>query len=376
MTKKFDSIQEALEDLKLGKMIILVDDEDRENEGDLCCAAEMVTPEIVNFMARHARGLICLSIDENQVDKLQLPMMTTSNRSPYHTNFTVSIEAAHGVSTGISAEDRAHTIRTAIKPDVTPEDIVVPGHVFPVKALNGGVLQRAGQTEGSVDLSRLAGLHPSGVICEIMNEDGSMSRYEELKAFSIEHKLKIVTVKDLIAYRLRNEKLIQLVKSEKINTTYGDLTFKVYQNSLNDEVYFAFIKGEVSPDSVPLIRVHAQNRMADSFEFLIQPNTKIQSAFKMISKNESGVFLYLLRNRNGDEVLTKVNNFFSANQSEAHPQSNDGSSMIFREYGFGAQVIYELGYKKIKLITDNPKNFIGLESYGLNIVDFIPFSKI
>ncbi|MDT8445998.1 MAG: bifunctional 3,4-dihydroxy-2-butanone-4-phosphate synthase/GTP cyclohydrolase II [bacterium] len=380
MSKKFDSIAEAIEDIRQGKMIVLVDDEDRENEGDLVCAAEYATPAAVNFMARYGRGLICLALCEEQVDRLKLPMMTVSGDTPYGTNFTVSIEAASGVTTGISAADRSHTILTAIGPDAQPGDICMPGHIFPLKARLGGVLQRSGHTEASVDLARLAGGNPSGVICEIMNEDGTMARYTELKAFAQEHDLKICTIADLIKYRMANESMVELAAESNLPTSIaGDFRIKGYVNKLNGENYIALVKGELTPNEPVLVRVHSECLTGDVFASArCDCGNQLHEAMRLIEKEGQGVVLYLAQEGRGIGIINKIKAYNLQDQGADTVEANEqlGFDADLRDYGFGAQVLAHLGLKKIKLITNNPRKIVGLEGYGLQVVERVPLEML
>ena len=373
MSKKFDTIEAAIEDIKAGKMIILVDDEDRENEGDLVCAAEKTTPEIINFMAKFGRGLICLSLAENQIQQLGLPMMTTNNTSAYGTNFTVSIEAVTGVTTGISAADRSHTILTAIRDDAQPKDIATPGHVFPLKAKKGGVLRRAGQTEGSVDLSRLAGLNPSGVICEIMNDDGTMARYNELRKFADQHGLKLITTEALIKYRLQKEVMVQQVAESKLPTHIaGEFRILGFTNKLNNEEYIALVKGEWKADEPILVRVHSKCLTGDVFgSKRCDCGEQLHKAMTIIEAEGKGVILYLDQEGRGIGIINKIKAYSLQDQGADTVEANErlGFKADLRDYGFGAQVLVRLGIKKIRLITNNPKKLIGLKGYGLQIVE-------
>lgn len=371
MGKKFDTIESALEDIRQGKMVILVDDEDRENEGDLFCAAEKATPEMINFMAKYGRGLICLTLDEEQVNRLGLPMMTTQNTSVYGTNFTVSIEAAEGVTTGISAADRSHTILTAIRPDAKPTDISTPGHVFPLRAKKGGVLQRAGQTEGSVDMARLAGLNPSGVICEIMNDDGTMARYDDLIKFSEEHKIKIVTNEDLIKYRLKTESMVERVAEANLPThVAGDFKIIGFKNKLNKEEYVALVKGEWKEDETVLVRVHSQCLTGDVFgSQRCDCGDQLHTAMQMIEKAGKGVILYLHQEGRGIGILNKIKAYNLQDQGADTVEANEklGFKADLRDYGFGAQVLMMLDLHRIKLITNNPRKIVGLKGYGIQV---------
>lgn len=353
------TIEEALEDIRQGKMIILMDDKTRENEGDLTMAAEMVTPDAINFMATQGRGLICLPLTEEAVEGLGLSMMVRDNTAPYGTAFTVSIDGVKNVTTGISASDRAETILAAIKDDAGPKDLCTPGHIFPLRARTGGVLVRAGQTEGSVDLCRLAGLKPAGVICEIMKDDGTMARLEDLEEFGAKYDLKIVTIADLIQYRLKHDSLIFPVASACMPTQYGgDFKAVVYNTRVDSSEHLALIKGEISEDSETLVRVCSKFLPGDVFGFeLFDTGSVIKRSMEIIAKEGKGVILYLQPEGKG------------IRPNEA------GEEKSFREFGIGAQILRDLGVRKLKLITNNPKNLVGLSGYGLEITSSVPFER-
>lgn len=364
----FERVERAIAEIRAGKMVILVDDEDRENEGDLCMAAELVTPEAINFMAKEARGLICLTLEEERIRQLNLPMMVSDNQSPFETAFTVSIEAAEGVTTGISAYDRAHTIRTAVAKDARPEDLVRPGHVFPLRARKGGVLVRTGQTEGSVDLARLAGLEPAGVICEIMNDDGTMARMPDLEKFAEKHGLAIVSVAELIRYRLEKERLVQRIAEEEVQLEGGVYRGIAYRMEGDPGTHLAFVMGEVDTEEPVLVRVQAMCTMGDVFgSTACGCGRSLRRSLELISAEGRGAVVY----------LQKENGLPLRCSRMREPDESRGSTGPFRDYGLGAQILNDLGIRRLRVLTSNPKKLVGLEGYGLEVVEqvAIPVAK-
>jgi 3,4-dihydroxy 2-butanone 4-phosphate synthase/GTP cyclohydrolase II len=370
------SIEEAIDEIRRGRMVILMDDKDRENEGDLCMAAEKVTPGAINFMATYGRGLICLPLTETNVRRLGISMMVSENTSPFGTAFTVSVDSASGISTGISAADRAKTILDAIADDAKPQDLVTPGHIFPLRARNGGVLVRAGQTEGSVDLARLAGLKPAGVICEIMKDDGTMARQPDLMKFARKHRLKVVTIADLIQHRLNYDSLVYRAAEAPLPTRVGG-QFKaiVYNTHVDQSEHLALIKGEISPKEETLVRVHAKYVPGDVFGFeFLNTGAVIQSSMEIIRKEGKGVILYLQPEYMGQRPAT-----VTYPRVEGKQQKDMNPSFVYRadfkEYGIGAQILRDLGVRKMRLLTNNRKHLVGLRGYGLEITALEPIPR-
>jgi 3,4-dihydroxy 2-butanone 4-phosphate synthase / GTP cyclohydrolase II len=371
----FSPIEEVIEDIKAGKMVIVCDDEDRENEGDLTMAAELVTSEDINFMAVHGRGLICLPMAEELLDRLDIPQMTTHNSSRMGTAFTVSIEAKDGVSTGISAADRAHTCRVAVDDATGPEDLVMPGHVFPLRARPGGVLQRAGQTEAAVDLSRLAGLKPAGVICEIMKEDGTMARVPDLEKFAHEHGVKMVTVAQIIEYRRTYETLVKCAVETRLPTPFGEFRLKAYENEIDDLTHLAILMGEPEGKDDVLVRVHSACLTGDALHSLrCDCGAQLEAAMKAVAEEGEGVIVYMQQEGRGIGLLNKMKAYHLQDEGLDTVEANQrlGLAPDLRDYGIGAQILKELGLRRIRFMTNNLTKVVGLQGFGLEIVERVP----
>ncbi|MFN7949173.1 MAG: 3,4-dihydroxy-2-butanone-4-phosphate synthase [Blastocatellia bacterium] len=374
----FATIEQAIEDFRAGRMVIITDDEDRENEGDLACAAELVTPEIINFMAREGRGLICMPMTEERCDELRLPLQVSheENSSGFGTAFTVSIEARRGVTTGISAADRATTIRTAADPRTKAADLARPGHVFPLRARKGGVLMRPGQTEASVDLARIAGLTPAAVICEVMNEDGTMARLPQLVEFAKRHRLNIISVADLIRYRLRTEVFVRRIAEADVPTTHGLFRAVAFENTLNGEIHLAMVMGEIKADEPVLVRVHTQMVLSDVFGSLLDDRgAQLQSALRMIAQSGRGVVLYLKQEMMGIGLVAQLRSLERAQAAgEEYCEEEHPPMPQVRDYGTGAQILHELGIRKLRLLSNHPPKLHSLEGFELEIVEHVPLS--
>jgi len=370
------SVEQALKIVKAGKLIIIVDDEDRENEGDLMVAAEKVTPEVINFMTKHGRGLICMPLTEKRLRELDIPLMVRDNTAPFQTAFTVSIDAKKGVTTGISAYDRAKTVLTAIDRKTRPKDLTRPGHIFPLQAQEGGVLERAGQTEAALDITHLAGLGPAGVICEVMNEDGTMARMPQLEEFSRVHNIPILTIADLIKYRMRHERLVKKIEEADLPTKFGHFKVMIFEDSIHKEQHIALVKGEIKKDEPTLVRAHSQCLTGDTFGSIrCDCGEQLHRSMEIINEEGKGVILYILNHEGrGIGFANKIKAYAIQEQGVDTVEANRrlGFKADQRDYGLGAQVLVSLGVNKLRLITNNPRKFIGLSGYGLEIVERVP----
>lgn len=366
-----NTIDEAIADIKAGKVVIVVDDEDRENEGDFVAAAELVSPEMINFMAMHGRGLICVPLVEKRCDELDLLPMVQRNTDPHHTAFTISVDLiGHGVSTGISASDRAKTIRALLDPSTRAEDLARPGHIFPLRAKPGGVLRRTGHTEAAIDLARLAGLAPAGVIVEIMNEDGTMARLPQLREIAAKFNLKLISIEDLVAYRMRNESLIEKKESFNLSTPYGEFTLHAYEQTTNGQVHLALTMGRWSNEDPVLVRVHSTELAGDIFELITKdPVTPLRKALKAVGQAGQGVVVYMNQERRQNDLLQRLRSYKESMASGSEPNRSMSFSKDARDYGIGAQILHDLGVQKVRLLTHNPIKRVGIVGYGLEIVE-------
>lgn len=372
---EFDTIEDVLSDVAHGKIVIVTDDADRENEGDLVIAAEKVTPDAVNFMATHGRGLVCVPISNERAEQLGLQRMVAQNRELYKTDFTVSVDAARGVTTGISAYDRATTILAIANPKSSPEDLVQPGHVFPLRAKDGGVLRRAGHTEAAVDLARLAGLQPAGVLCEILHDDGTMARLPELMEFRKKHGLRICTIQSLIAYRRLREKLVELEQVVKLPTDYGDFDLHLYRSTLDGMHHLALVKGTIDPSRTPLVRVHSECLTGDVFgSKRCDCGNQLHAALRQIAEEGNGVLLYMRQEGRGIGLAAKIHAYKLQEEGLDTVEANAklGFPSDLRDYGLGAQILFDLGVRKFRFLTNNPKKVVGLEGYGMQMVEQVP----
>ena len=379
---QFDSVRSAIRDIAAGRLVIVADDEDRENEGDLVCAADRITPDLVNFMTKFGRGLICVSLTPERADALELPLMTDRNTDPQGTAFTVSVDAHRrfGVTTGISAHDRARTVQVLADPDCAPGDLRRPGHIFPLRARNGGVLRRVGQTEAAVDLARLAGLTPAGVICEILNEDGTMARRVELERMAAHHDLRFITVEQLVAYRLARERLVTRVVESKLRTAWGDFRVIGYRTEIDDRVHLALVRGDVAGKPNVLVRMHAQNPLGETFASLDEPDGNLLAgAMRRIRAEGEGVIVYIHQDRAGDRLLERLRQAGPQDQATTMPPEPEpprGSGQVLKDYGVGAQILLDLGLQSIRLLTNSHRHIVGLDGYALQVTGREPFAGV